>query len=306
MFRRRRTSNVQLEAEATCRRHRRGQQYRGAQETYGRVLAAHLNHDSKSDLRPPWMILITDKDHHVARARPVLRQGLSHLPLLEGLPPHMVHPPLIGDSEGRYRVQVVGNCGEPCIVLLLKVEFTSFAREARARRVVSDSHTLAAGQILFACPEHARLGKETNEQFRANVERALADAPDGWVVDGNYGRRIGTIVGDRATDVIWLDPPFALYFPRIIIRTFLRLFGLAEPCSPGCPEGFRVFFSGENMIWRCLTHHGTVRHREGARMAQIGLGVGVNVDEQRMRRIGGWGRQLHGWLNNVRRMAQSS
>jgi hypothetical protein len=51
--------------------------------------------------------------------------------------------------------------------------------------------------------------KETNAQFRANVERALADAPHGWVVDGNYGRRIGTVVEDSATDVICAS--FALF-----------------------------------------------------------------------------------------------
>lgn len=42
----------------------------------------------------------------------------------------------------------------------------------------------------------------TNEELRSKVEAALADAPNGWVVDGNYRRRIGTVVEENSTDVI--------------------------------------------------------------------------------------------------------
>ncbi|KAJ7176168.1 hypothetical protein C8R43DRAFT_1093948 [Mycena crocata] len=154
-------------------------------------------------------------------------------------------PPLLGDEQGRYRVHVVGNCVGKELARILRLPFISLDP----------------------------LKQETNEQFRKNVEKALADAPDGWVVDGNYRR---------------LDPPLVLYFPRIVIRTFLRLFGLAEVCSPGCCERFQyVFFSRESMILWCLTHHGLVRRREGARMPQIGLGVGMDVEGQKMRRLGG-------------------
>ncbi|KAJ7435806.1 hypothetical protein B0H11DRAFT_1886745 [Mycena galericulata] len=203
----------------------------------------------------------------------------------------MDQPPLLGDGQRRYRVHVVGNCGagkstvSKQLAVLLGVPYICL-------------------DTLFWKPGWAM---ETNEQFRENVHRALAEAPDGWVVDGNYSRRIGTVVEDSATDVIWLDPPLALYFPRIVLRTFLRLLRLEEPCSPGCTEDFRqVFFSGESMILWCLTHHGKVRRREAARMAQIGLGVGVNAHGQKMRRIGGWGGQLRRWLDGVRRMIKSS
>jgi hypothetical protein len=60
------------------------------------------------------------------------------------------------------------------------------------------------------------------------------------------------------------------------------------------------------MILWCLTHHALVRRREVARMAQIGLGVGVNVGGQKMRRLGGWGGALRVWLEDVRRMIQCS
>ncbi|KAF7334631.1 hypothetical protein MVEN_02293500 [Mycena venus] len=194
-------------------------------------------------------------------------------------------PPLLGGAQGIYRVHVVGNCGSGKTRVSMRL-----AELLGVPYICLDA--------LFWKPGWE---KETNEQFRKNVEKALEAAPNGWVVDGNYGRRIGTIVEDSATDVIWLDPPLVLYFPRIVIRTFQRLLGLAPPCSPGCPEEFQqVFFSSESMILWCLTHHKPVRAREGARMARIGLGVGTDVEGQKMRRLGGWGGALRAWLEDVR------
>ncbi|KAF7377278.1 hypothetical protein MSAN_00148100 [Mycena sanguinolenta] len=147
--------------------------------------------------------------------------------------------------------------------------------------------------------------ESTSEEMRARVEQRLADCPNGWVVDGNYTRRIGGIVGDTSTDVIWLDPPLALTLPRIIWRTFLRLLGLKEPCSLGCNERLsKVFFSRESIVWWCITQHGLVRERETAKMARIGLGIGSDVEGQKMRRIGGWGKELRVWFDDVKRMLQ--
>ena len=110
------------------------------------------------------------------------------------------------------------------------------------------------------------------------------------------------------TDLIFdsgLDPPLILYLPRLIVRTFLRMFRLRPPCSPGCPEMVsEVFFSKESIIWWCITQHRPVRARERARMAAIGFGVGRNVEGQKMRRIGGWGGELRAWFVDVRRMLQ--
>ena len=40
------------------------------------------------------------------------------------------------------------------------------------------------------------------DEFRAAVRAALDQSPRGWVVDGNYTSKIGTMVTDAATDVI--------------------------------------------------------------------------------------------------------
>ena len=167
--------------------------------------------------------------------------------------------------------------------------------------------------------------QSTNDEMRERLERALAEAPHGWVVDGNYTRRVGPIVDDSSTDTICapassllrpayiaddacvpgLDPPLVLYLPRLVLRTVLRMLRLQEPCSPGCPEMLsEVLFSKESIVWWCITHHRPVRERERARMAKIGLGIGSNVAGRKMRRIGGWGGELRAWLDDVKRMLQ--
>ncbi|KAF7377279.1 hypothetical protein MSAN_00148200 [Mycena sanguinolenta] len=141
--------------------------------------------------------------------------------------------------------------------------------------------------------------QSTNEELQARVEQRLADCPNGWVVDGNYTRRISTIIDDNSTDVIWLDPPLALTLPRVIWRTFLRMLRLKAPCSPGCNERLsEVLFSKESIVWWCITHDTLVRERETARMARIGLGIGSDVEGQKMRRIGGWGKELRVWFDD--------
>ncbi|KAF7333597.1 hypothetical protein MSAN_02418700 [Mycena sanguinolenta] len=139
----------------------------------------------------------------------------------------MIHPPLLGDGRGNYRVHIVGNCGK----------LTSTVGKQLADLLGLPLISLDA---LFWKPGWE---KSTNEEMRARVEQRLSECPNGWVVDGNYTRRIGMIVENTSTDVIWLDPPLALYLPRIIWRTFLRMLRLEEPCSPGCPESIREVFS---------------------------------------------------------------
>ncbi|KAJ7229286.1 hypothetical protein C8J57DRAFT_1439966 [Mycena rebaudengoi] len=130
----------------------------------------------------------------------------------------MVLPPLFGHEQGRYRVHA-STVGKE-LARVLNVPFISL-----------DAVFWKPGWM------HGWVGK------------ALADAKDGWVVDGSYTSKIG------------LDPPLALYFPRLMIRTFLGILGIAAPCSPGFPDMVsKTFFSKDSILWWCLTHHRTVRN----------------------------------------------
>ncbi|KAF9476790.1 hypothetical protein BDN70DRAFT_881982 [Pholiota conissans] len=199
-------------------------------------------------------------------------------------------PPLLGDGHGRYRVQILGNSGSGksttgrALAELLGLPYISMDR-------------------LYWNPGWAQ---SSREEFEAKLRHALAQDPRGWVVDGNYASSGGIFVGEATTDIIWLDPPLYVYFPRIAWRTLLRLLRLGPSCSPGCDERFtEVFFSKDSILWWCLSQHWIVRRRNEERMKLIGLNSGSDVSNRRMRRFGGWGSDVKAWLNDVAAMVSA-
>ncbi|KAF8804811.1 hypothetical protein BYT27DRAFT_7193808 [Phlegmacium glaucopus] len=201
--------------------------------------------------------------------------------------PH-AFPALLGDGKGRYRVHVLGNSGSgksttgAALAAILGVPFISL-----------DTVMWKPGW-----------GQTPRDEFQAKLRSFMEEHQErGWVAEGDYVNRGGSIMHDEATDIIWLDPPLLLYFPRLVIRTFLRLFRLRPPCAPGCEERIgEIFFSKESIIWWCISSHWSDRERNRVRMQQIGLGIGSDIERRRMRRIGGWGSTLKRWLSDVQKM----
>ncbi|KAH7908314.1 hypothetical protein BJ138DRAFT_1091469 [Hygrophoropsis aurantiaca] len=196
--------------------------------------------------------------------------------------------PLIGDANGQYRVQLVGNSGVG--------KSTTGLRLARTLNV-----PFISLDTLHWAPDWV---ERDGDEFRARVRSTLDVAEKeqgGWVVDGNYLRHLADIMAERRTDVVWLDPPLALYLPRLIWRTISRSLGLgAEQCSLGCKESLgRALFTSDSIIWWCITHHRSVREREEARMSTMGVQVGGI-----MRRIGGWGKELEMWMERVQQLVR--
>lgn len=58
----------------------------------------------------------------------------------------------------------------------------------------------------------------TAAELRARVLRALEDER-GWVVDGNYETKLGSLIVDRAELVLWLDLPLRTKLVRLGRRT---------------------------------------------------------------------------------------
>ncbi|KAK0234911.1 hypothetical protein EDD85DRAFT_954426 [Armillaria nabsnona] len=204
----------------------------------------------------------------------------------------MEGPPLIGDGRGLYKIHILGNSGSG------KARLSTLA--TRLSLILGIPHISL--DRLFWEPNWKAASED---EFRAKIRAAMEQSPNGWIIDGDYQRRGGVIVQEEATDVIWLDPPLILYFPRIIIRTFLRLMGFLPPCSPGCPETFNeVFFSRNSILLWCLTQHGMKRQRGESRMKEIGIGLGTQLENRKMRRIGGWGSELERWVKSVKDMIQ--
>ncbi|TFK23585.1 hypothetical protein FA15DRAFT_670403 [Coprinopsis marcescibilis] len=201
-----------------------------------------------------------------------------------GMGTEINHPPLFGDGRGNFRIQVLGNSGS--------------GKTTTARQL---AHTLNLPLIsldtLFWQPGWKPTPKD---QMTAKVKQTLETFGNSWVVEGDYFKMIGTVVTDATTDIIWLDPPLLLYFPRLVLRTIQRLLGLVDPCSPGCNERLsETVLSRDSIILYCLTNHFPNRRRNLGKMSQFGLDMGTDVDHRRMRRVGGWGREYVEWMAAV-------
>jgi adenylate kinase family enzyme len=94
----------------------------------------------------------------------------------------------------------------------------------------------------------------TAEELRASVEEALDDTR-GWVVDGNYDSKLGTLILDRAELIVWLDLPVRVKFPRLVRRT-LRRARTGEELWNGNRETWRgTFLSRDSiLLWFFRTH----------------------------------------------------
>ncbi|KAI0031940.1 hypothetical protein K488DRAFT_50974 [Vararia minispora EC-137] len=187
-------------------------------------------------------------------------------------------PPLKGDATGHYRIHIVGNSGTGKTTL-----------GAQLSAILNVPHVPL--DTIAWLPDWRMRDRPA---FQQALLDALGDAPTGWVVDGNYTRLDSGLLDGMATDLIWLDPPLLLYFPRLLWRTFLRLIRVSPPCSPGCEERASETFSRDSIVLFCLQHHGVCRTRYGA---QLALDI-------RMRRLGGWGREQRTWVEAVREMAK--
>ncbi|EJD50597.1 hypothetical protein AURDEDRAFT_112201 [Auricularia subglabra TFB-10046 SS5] len=138
------------------------------------------------------------------------------------------------------------------------------------------------------------------EVFYTRV-KAFIDSHDEWVMDGNAMNSLGGLPAEHATDIIWLDPPFVLYFPRVFWRTIKRLFGWGEPCAPGCDETWRlVFWNRESILLWVITQHRRVRVRNSAALAADPAERGG-----KWRRLGGWGFEAKRWFQHLQELVKS-
>jgi adenylate kinase family enzyme len=62
-----------------------------------------------------------------------------------------------------------------------------------------------------------------DELLRARLAPILAS--DGWVIDGNYERKLGDFVLAAAEVIVWLDLPIRVWLPRLVVRTGRRFRG---------------------------------------------------------------------------------
>lgn len=93
------------------------------------------------------------------------------------------------------------------------------------------------------------------EELRGRVEAALAAAPHGWVVDGDYWRKLGDLVLDRSDTLVWLDLPLHVSLRRLWRRTWGRILRREELWN-GNRESIRTAFLIRDSLfaWTIRSH----------------------------------------------------
>jgi adenylate kinase family enzyme len=104
------------------------------------------------------------------------------------------------------------------------------------------------------------------ELLQQRVRAALAAAPDGWVVDGNYFGKLGSLVIDQADTVVWLDVPYVTAIRRVLWRTWSRLIRRTELWN-GNRERLRDTFGRNSIVWWVITTHRGFAAKWEARLA---------------------------------------
>jgi adenylate kinase family enzyme len=99
----------------------------------------------------------------------------------------------------------------------------------------------------------------TSEELCARVRTAMDTAGEGWVLDGNYERKLGNLVLLRADTLVWLDQPLPFILARLLRRTLRRIVGRVELWN-GNRESWRGAFVGRESLfaWTVRSHF---RHR---------------------------------------------
>jgi adenylate kinase family enzyme len=92
------------------------------------------------------------------------------------------------------------------------------------------------------------------ELLQERVLAAFDAAPDGWVADGNYGAKLGSLVLERADTTVFLDPPLLPTFGRSLRRTIGRTITREELWN-GNREQIRFIFTRYWIPWWVLANH---------------------------------------------------
>lgn len=107
------------------------------------------------------------------------------------------------------------------------------------------------------------------EEVVAELRPVLAGA--GWVVDGGYWGKIGSVVLEAADEVVWLDLPRQVWLPRLARRTWSRVVR-RQPLWNGNRETLRDALWGRNALFPHALRNYRRRQREyPARLARYPL-----------------------------------
>jgi adenylate kinase family enzyme len=96
------------------------------------------------------------------------------------------------------------------------------------------------------------------DQFRGDVAGVVAG--DGWVVDGGYQRKLGTMVPEAADTLIWLDLPLHVSMLRTARRSLSRVLRRAELWNGNRETLGALFWGRESLLWWSVKQHRIYEH----------------------------------------------
>ena len=97
--------------------------------------------------------------------------------------------------------------------------------------------------------------ESSDQEFFKKVQQKINQAPEGYVIDGNY-TRTQKIKWEQIDTIIWLDLPFHINFYRSVKRALHRVFS-QQPLwiSSNNTESFKSLFARDSIVfWMVKTH----------------------------------------------------
>ena len=140
------------------------------------------------------------------------------------------------------RISIVGNGGKTTLALALN-------RKAGLPFIEMDA--------VFWKPNWV---ESTAEELIAGMNAAIANAPDGWIIDGHYWSKVDDLVLRQSDTVIWLDLPWRVMFWRMLARSFRRAWDKNKICGDNT-ESWRQMFSKNALWWYWVTNRSTFKQR---------------------------------------------
>ena len=135
-----------------------------------------------------------------------------------------------------------------------------------------------------------------DDELRAAIEEFMRS--DGWVIDSDYRRKLGTLVLERADTVVWLDLPLRVCLRRLWGRTIPRIRD-QKPLWNDNRESWRAAFWGwESLFVYAIRKHVGHRRRFTELLAQPEL---RHLDLVRLRSPA----EVERWLGTIPRAARS-